>query len=274
MTLAEFQDVLDARGGDMSLWPAELRQAAERLVAADPQAEACLRQARRLDDLVRHGLRTRAALPDAAAARVVGRLTRDLPRQRRFALPWPALLLEVDLAPARLRIAALSPADLDIPTVNAGWQIRTLVAHLVGGNLLYTQMLRGEDPDWGTRNSIDVTSPLEQFDDSARDLAAAINALDDRARLVRTPAGNIPAMAAVGVHATDMLVHGWDLAVATGQDRALDPDLCRAAIAIVQRFPADTWGNPVFYAERKHTTSAHPVDQLIALTGRDPSPEL
>ena len=108
MTLAEFQDVLDARGGDMSLWPAELRQAAERLVAADPQAEACLRQARRLDDLVRHGVRARAALPDAAAARVVGRLTRDLPRQRRFALPWPALLLEVDLAPARLRIAALS----------------------------------------------------------------------------------------------------------------------------------------------------------------------
>jgi uncharacterized protein (TIGR03086 family) len=177
-------------------------------------------------------------------------------------------------ASTRLRIAALSPADLDIPTVNPGWEIRTLIAHLVGGNLLYAQMLCGQDPDWGTRNTVEITSPLEQFDGSARDLAEAIDALDNPARRVRTPAGNIPAMAAVAIHATDMLVHGWDLAVATGVDRALDPDLCRAAIAIIQRFPAGTWGNPRFYAERKHTSSADPVDQLIALTGRDPSPEL
>jgi uncharacterized protein (TIGR03086 family) len=177
-------------------------------------------------------------------------------------------------ASTRLRMVALAPADLDIPTVNAGWEIRTLIAHLVGGNLLYTEMLRGQDPDWDTRNSVEIASPLEQFDDSARDLAVAIDALDNPARPVRTPAGTIPAMVAIAIHATDMLVHGWDLAVATSQDRALDPDLCRAAIAIIQRFPADTWGNPHFYAERKHTSSADPVDQLIALTGRDPSPEL
>lgn len=177
-------------------------------------------------------------------------------------------------ASTRLRIAALAPADLDIPTLNAGWEIHTLIAHLVEGNLLYTQMLRGQDADWGTRNSLDITSPLDQFDDSARELAAAIDALEDPALSVRIPTGKIPAMAAVAIHATDMLVHGWDLAVAAGQDRALDPDLCRAAIAIIQQFPADTWGNPYFYAERKHTISADPVDQLIALTGRDPSPEL
>src|SRR5215468_7025018 len=98
MNLAEFQDVLDVRGTDLAAWPHELRLAAERLVAADAGAEALLRQARRMDELI-----TRAAPPsaslDAAAVRVIARVTRELPRQRRLALAWPAALLEVDFAP-------------------------------------------------------------------------------------------------------------------------------------------------------------------------------
>ena len=43
-----------------------------------------------------------------------------------------------------------------------------------------------------------------------------------------------------------------------------------AAIAIIGRFPASTWGNPKYYAERIHTDSAQPVDRLVALTGRCP----
>jgi uncharacterized protein (TIGR03086 family) len=175
------------------------------------------------------------------------------------------------VASTRRRIVQLPPADLDRATVNARWDVRTLIAHLVGGNLLYAKVLCGQDADWSTRDSREITSPLEQFDDSADELAAALDALDDPKRPVLTPAGNIPAMWAVAIHASDMLVHGWDLAVATGQDRALDPDLCRAAIVIIDRFPAAAWGDPRFYAERKHTASVDPVDQLVALTGRDPS---
>jgi len=85
------------------------------------------------------------------------------------------------------------------------------------------------------------------------------------------PAGNVPAVVAVAVHATDMLVHGWDLAVATGQDRGLDPDLCEAAIAIISRFPPSTWGNPKYYAARVPSDSTEPADRLVALTGRDPT---
>jgi uncharacterized protein (TIGR03086 family) len=88
------------------------------------------------------------------------------------------------------------------------------------------------------------------------------------------PAGDVPATAAIAIHATDMLVHGCDLAVATGQDRGFDPDLCEAAIAIIGRFPASTWGNPKFYAERVPTDSAEPASRLVALTGRDPQHHL
>ena len=167
-------------------------------------------------------------------------------------------------------MAALREGDLSRPTVNAGWDVRTLVAHLVGGCLLYTSVLQGHRVDWTTRDSHPVTDPLAQFDAAAGALGTAVGELGDRRRPVTLPSGEVPAAAAIAVHATDMLVHGWDLAVATGQDRALDPDLCAAAVAVIGRFPASTWGNPRFYAERVHTDSTGPAEQLVALTGRRP----
>lgn len=108
MKLAEFQDAIDRRGSDLSAWPAEPRVAAERLLAAEPAARARLAAAQRLDHLIARGMTAQPASLDAAAARVLARLPRELPPQRRFAPSWPMALLDVDLAPSRLRIAALA----------------------------------------------------------------------------------------------------------------------------------------------------------------------
>ena len=103
MTLAEFQDLLDRHGARLSAWPDAPRAAAEQFLAAEPSARAARDRALQLDRLI---MRADNAKPDAAAARVIARLG-QLPAQRRFALAWPAALLTPDLAPARLRIAAL-----------------------------------------------------------------------------------------------------------------------------------------------------------------------
>jgi hypothetical protein len=108
MKLAEFQDAIDIHGGDLAAWPDELRIAAERLLADQPAARTRLEAARRLDDVIARGMSAQRASLDAAAARVLARLPRELPPQRRFALSWPTALLDVDLAPSRLRIAALA----------------------------------------------------------------------------------------------------------------------------------------------------------------------
>jgi len=183
----------------------------------------------------------------------------------------PVLLDGRAIASARLRVAGLREGDLSRPTVNAGWDVRAVVAHLVGGCVLYAGVLRGETVDWATLNSGPVTDPLGQFDAAAARLNDAIGELEDRRCQVTIPAGDVPAVVAIAVHATDMLVHGWDLAVATGQDRGLDPDLCEAAIAIISRFPPSTWGNPKYYADRVPSDSPEPTDRLVALTGRDPT---
>jgi hypothetical protein len=106
MNLAEFQDALDVRGPELATWPDGLRRAAERLVASEPAAQACLVEARRLDALIARGVQAQLPAADQAAVRVLARLPRDLPRQRRFL--WPMALLDVDLAPSRWRLAALA----------------------------------------------------------------------------------------------------------------------------------------------------------------------
>jgi len=108
MKLDEFRDRLDAHGADLSAWPQAQRVAAERLVASDPAARVALHDAQQLDRLIARSLS--AGSTDAAAGRVLAKLARPLPPQRRSLLSWawPAALLDVDLAPARLRIAALA----------------------------------------------------------------------------------------------------------------------------------------------------------------------
>jgi uncharacterized protein (TIGR03086 family) len=170
----------------------------------------------------------------------------------------------------RGRLQTLTTADLDRPSGCAGWDIRALLSHLVGGNIRFAQALRGERVDWPTRDAEPVASPLGEFDSSGALMAAAIAGIEDPKRPTLLQAGEPPAYFAVGVHAADMLVHGWDVAVATGQDAALDVELCAAAIDVVEKYPPSFWGPGRFFAARVEFTSAGPQDRLLSLVGRDP----
>jgi hypothetical protein len=108
MKLDEFRDRLDAQGADLTAWPDAQRAAAEHLLETEPAAGRLLSQAQRLDRLIGRGMEAGSASQEAAAARVLARLAPPLPPQRRvLSWAWPAALLNVDLAPSRLRLAAL-----------------------------------------------------------------------------------------------------------------------------------------------------------------------
>src|SRR5262245_54097607 len=111
MTLAEFQDLLDAHGAHLSTWPDELRHHTEQLLADEPAARLCLAEAQRFERRLARHMSVPAKALDAPSGRVLRALAGPLPRQRgwrRVALAWPTALLDFDLAPARLRIAALA----------------------------------------------------------------------------------------------------------------------------------------------------------------------
>jgi hypothetical protein len=67
-----------------------------------------------------------------------------------------------------------------------------------------------------------------------------------------------------------MLIHGWDIAIATGQSADLDPELCLAATGIIAKYPPSFWGSGRFFAPQIDIASTDPQERLLALTGRDP----
>jgi uncharacterized protein (TIGR03086 family) len=81
----------------------------------------------------------------------------------------------------------------------------------------------------------------------------------------------LPAPIAAGINVTDTLVHGWDLARATGQAMTIDPALasvvlefCRSAITDDIR-KGGAFGSIVPVAAR-----ASPSDHLVGFLGRQP----
>ena len=103
-------------------------------------------------------------------------------------------------------------------------------------------------------------------------LAAAWN--DDRAWQGVTRAGgaDLPGEIAGKVAIDEVVVHGWDIAVATGHAYAYDAGPLQAAHEFVQAAVArDPNGSPgLFGPPVTVPDSAPPLDRLLGLTGRNP----
>jgi uncharacterized protein (TIGR03086 family) len=85
----------------------------------------------------------------------------------------------------------------------------------------------------------------------------------------------LPAEMAGVIALDEVVVHGWDIAVASGQGFACAPELLEAVHGFVETTVAQSpegtpglFGPPVAVPEPESATE---LDQLIALTGRDPA---
>jgi len=166
------------------------------------------------------------------------------------------------------RVENLRGDQLDDPTPCTEWTVRALVDHIVGGYQMFATALGAS------------------VDDSATDTAAAHRAAGDAAlrafgapgaaqRSLVLPVGEVPYEAALGLALTDAVVHGWDLAKATGQDTTVDESLAAMLLAgLEQSVTADMrqpgGAMPVF-AQPVTVEPGRPAgDQLVAFLGRQP----
>ncbi|MFP5375511.1 MAG: TIGR03086 family metal-binding protein [Acidimicrobiia bacterium] len=180
--------------------------------------------------------------------------------------PGPLALHDGGLDATAAVVARVRPDQLGLPTPCAAWDVRGLVGHLVEANDLFT-VAAGADP------------PPHPDDDPLASYAVSTHAvrrawhrpglLDEEVTL---PFGSFPGWVAVRMHFVDHFVHGWDLAVATGQDAALDPVLATAAYqemseALVgaPRGPGLPFGPAVPWPD-----DAPVHERLVALLGRRP----
>jgi uncharacterized protein (TIGR03086 family) len=72
----------------------------------------------------------------------------------------------------------------------------------------------------------------------------------------------------VEMRTTEMLVHGWDVAKATGQSTDLDPELAEARIDSFRKMRAAGRGRGMFDDEKPVPPGAPAADRLAAAAGR------
>ena len=163
--------------------------------------------------------------------------------------------------------------DWSAPTPCTDWNVRALVNHVVG-------------EDRWTKPLVDGKTIAEVGDAFDGDLlgkepkASAIAAADEALTAVaeRLPAGGKIHLSYgeedIGEYisqlAADHLIHGWDLAVATGQNRNLDAELV-AEVAAWFRDREDIYRSSGSVNERPESSaSGDPQADLLIAFGRNP----
>jgi uncharacterized protein (TIGR03086 family) len=175
------------------------------------------------------------------------------------------------LEATRAKVAAIAEGQWRDATPCGDWDVRTLVDHVVGGNLWVGELATGHTiADVGDRLDGDNlgADPVAAYDRSARIAAEAFSAPGAMDAPCAVSYGPVPGAVYCGHRIVDVLIHGWDIAVATGQDRALDPDLVDAAAAIVAPQAALLAGSGMFGQIVAVPDGADPQTRLLAQLGR------
>ncbi|OZC49805.1 TIGR03086 family protein [Rhodococcus sp. WWJCD1] len=165
-------------------------------------------------------------------------------------------------------LAGVRADQLDLPTPCDEFDVRTLAGHLVATVARLIAIAELGSPD-----SVSPFSPdhdAASFDtlvEQARAAWADDAALDAP---VVVPWGEVPGRSAVWGYSRELLVHGWDLAVATGQPAHADPALIdpvavelRALLPAESRVPGVPFGPIV-----EPRSEAGPLERLANFAGR------
>lgn len=171
-----------------------------------------------------------------------------------------------------LLVAGVRDDQWDAPTPCAEWTVRDLVGHMVGGELVFGAVLRGD-----ATSPMDAPRPADPLgDDPAAAYRAAAGALLTEFRrpgaLEQTftlPIGPAPGAAAAHLRLVETLVHGWDLARATGQPLRFPADIAEQALAFTRARLSDVPpGRSPFAPPQPVPDDAPAIDRLAAALGR------
>jgi uncharacterized protein (TIGR03086 family) len=188
-----------------------------------------------------------------------------------------ATVEQLDSVHATMRplVAAVGSDQWTAPTTCGDWDVRALLAHVVGGNRVFAAALGGAPLEQARR--VLAGDPLgadpdAAYAEAAAAVAAALRAPGALERPVTIPFGTVPGAVALHLRIVEVLVHGWDLARATGRTISFPDDVVEQEIAFSREFlPRVPPGRTPFAASHPVPDDAAPLDRLVALLGRDPN---
>jgi uncharacterized protein (TIGR03086 family) len=177
------------------------------------------------------------------------------------------------LQATRRVVAGIGAGQWHDATPCPDWDVHALLNHVVAGNRWVGPLVGGATiAEVGNRLDGDQLghSPLMAYEASAADADRAFceeGAMDAPCAVSYGP---VPGSVYCGHRFIDVLVHGWDLARATGQDTALDPELVAACLEVLEPERELLAASGVFGSPTEPPADADPQTRLLAYLGRTP----
>lgn len=169
-------------------------------------------------------------------------------------------------------VSGVDPSQYSAPTPCHDWDTRELVNHVVGGVIGFARSLEGEkiDPNIEMPDLIG-DDPGAAFEAAKKAAVEAWSAEDALERTVYM--GNeMPATHSIRVALMEAVVHGWDIAKATGQETGTDPMIAAAMLdGLRKAITPDQRGEGNIFGPEVNVPEDAPIEaQLVAFLGRQP----
>jgi uncharacterized protein (TIGR03086 family) len=169
-------------------------------------------------------------------------------------------------------LANIRPDQLDCSTPCASWDVRAVCNHVIGNTFYFVACLDKGGFSPPPEDDFTAGDMVATYDDGIAEALAAFGAPGALDQTLAMHFGEIPASVFIEIATTDALLHGWDLACATGQSTDLDPELARRQLDISREIiferarGADTAAP--FGPEQPAPPNASPIEALAAFLGR------
>ncbi|MET7693581.1 TIGR03086 family metal-binding protein [Streptomyces sp. NPDC005483] len=185
----------------------------------------------------------------------------------------------LDLGPQTQVIARLAEAVTDDQLGNATpcpqYMVRNILGHLLHLSAAFRDAAR---KDLGATTDTPPTDSVPDIGPGWREELPKV--LDELAEAWRDPAAwtgmtraggvDLPAEIAAAVAVDELVVHGWDLARATGQSYDPDPAALAASYAFLQACADAPSRDAIFGPVVPVPQDASLLDRALGLSGRDP----
>jgi uncharacterized protein (TIGR03086 family) len=179
----------------------------------------------------------------------------------------PVVLFERAATDAAAMAERVRPEQRHAPTPCPDWDVDALLDHMAGGTGYLLDAL-GIDAPSGASGATGDTS----YRDAVARCVEALSRPGALERRCMSPAGFEWSVgdAAAGT-AMDQLIHTWDLAVAIGADRRLDPEIVEAVVAwFLPEMPEIGRAAGIVGPEVPVSANTSAQDRLLGAMGRQP----
>lgn len=169
-------------------------------------------------------------------------------------------------------VEGVTPDQLSDPTPCAELDVRGLLNHLIGGTLMFSMAAEGQEfkefrepPDFVANGA---AGAYRDATERARKTWGEPGVLD---RTLALPTRPMPSRQALRILLVETVVHGWDLAKATGQPATIDPVVAAPILDGLRKVFTTPESRGSFFGPPVEVGDDAPAgDRLVAFLGRTP----